>query len=318
MKIYFTPLALASVLVLACNGKDPETTETDSGTSAATTTSDSASSTAGTTTSDVTATMGTTATTTTATTTTASGTESDSATTGCSFLDCQDGGGEMMNECDPFAQDCPVGQKCLPWANDGGGSWNATKCSDVGPEPGIDGDPCTVEGSAVSGIDSCEVGFICWFVVGETNEGTCIPQCKGTPDNPECPSGKTCDISNGGVINICLDECDPVTVNCPEGQICFPSSAGTFICDFDASGPDMGAYGDPCEFINVCDPGLFCADAASVPGCNAGGCCSEFCDINEPNTCSGMGDGQECIPWYNEGEAPPGYDHVGGCSLPPP
>lgn len=312
MKIYFTPIALASVLVLACNGKDPETGETDGSTSNPTTTSDSASSTS----SDSATATATTTTTTTTTSGTMSSSSSSTGETG-SFITEKDIPSD--NECDVFSQDCPRGQKCLPWAKDGGGSWNATKCSDVGPEPGIDGDKCTVEGSAVSGIDSCDVGFICWFV-NDMNEGTCIPQCMGTADAPDCPNGKTCDISNGGVINICLQECDPVIVDCPEGLICFPSSSGSFICDFDASG-DTGGYLDPCEYVNVCDPGLFCADASVVPGCMDGiGCCTEFCDItvDNPDTqCSGQDMGAACVAWYNEGEAPAGLEHVGACIIPP-
>ena len=30
-------------------------------------------------------------------------------------------------ECDAFAQECPEGQKCAPYADDGGSSWNNTK-----------------------------------------------------------------------------------------------------------------------------------------------------------------------------------------------
>ena len=70
-------------------------------------------------------------------------------------------------------------------------------------------------------------------------------------------------------------------------------------------------------YANPCNQGLFCADAAAVPNCQgAQGCCSEFCDLNEANMCSGMGMGQECVPWFEEGMAPPGYDHVGGCVIP--
>ncbi|MCA9691964.1 MAG: ribulose phosphate epimerase [Nannocystaceae bacterium] len=222
------------------------------------------------------------------------------------------------NQCDIWAQDCPDGEKCMPWANDGGGSWNATKCTAVDPQPGQAGDVCTVEGSAVSGVDSCDEGLLCWFVDGETNEGTCLPMCTGSMDAPMCDPGSVCDISNGGVLILCLQTCDPVIVDCDDGLICFPTSTGDgqFICDFDASGPDFGAYKDPCEFINVCDPGLFCANAESVPGCEAAGCCTPFCDINEP-TCPDEGLGVQCVPWYGEGETPPpGLEHVGACVIP--
>ena len=72
-----------------------------------------------------------------------------------SFITPPDGGGGVK-ECDVWTQDCPPGQKCMPWADNGSSSWNATKCSPVDANPGKEGDPCTVEGSAVSGVDSCD------------------------------------------------------------------------------------------------------------------------------------------------------------------
>ncbi|HEY8378611.1 MAG TPA: ribulose phosphate epimerase [Nannocystis sp.] len=243
------------------------------------------------------------------------------ATTSGSTGDCQgficqtdQGGGDI--ECDVWTQDCPPGQKCMPWANDGGGSWNATKCSPVDANPGQEGDPCTVEGSAVSGVDSCDVGLLCWYF-DENNNGTCIDMCKGSPDNPTCDMGQLCDISNDGVLILCLNTCDPLVVDCPPGQICFPAQTGTdFICDFDASG-DGGMYGDPCAYINVCDPGLFCAVPEAVPGCESGdGCCTPYCDLTLPNNCPGKDQGQECVPWYPPGMAPPGQEKIGACAVP--
>lgn len=242
-------------------------------------------------------------------------TESTPETSGSSFIVMND----MMSnniECDVWAQDCPDGQKCMPWANDGGGSWNATKCSPVQANPGLEGDPCTVEGSAVAGIDSCDVGLLCWYF-DENGGGSCIDMCKGSPENASCDDGQFCDISNEGVLILCLNPCDPLVQSCPEGQICFSSTNGQgFICDFDASGEE-GQYGDPCAYINVCDYGLFCATPESVPGCDSGdGCCTPYCNLEEPNTCPGADGGQECVPWYTEGSAPPGQENIGACAVP--
>lgn len=79
----------------------------------------------------------------------------DGAGTGGLFLSEPDGGGTGF-ECDVFAQDCPPGEKCVPWANDGGGVWNATRCSPVDDDPAAPGEPCTVEGGPTSGIDDCD------------------------------------------------------------------------------------------------------------------------------------------------------------------
>jgi hypothetical protein len=218
-------------------------------------------------------------------------------------------------ECDIWKlDDCPEGQKCMPYANDGGGSWNDTKCSPIDANPGQVGDECTVEGSAVSGIDSCDNHVLCWFV-DENNQGICIPMCDGTPEAPFCGDGQTCDVSNEGSLILCLDTCDPTIASCDDGLICFFDGVDEFICDFDASGEE-GQYGDPCAFINVCDYGLFCANPEAVPDCqDASGCCSEFCNLMEPNSCMGAPQ-QECVPWYAEGEAPPGQENIGACAIP--
>ena len=97
-----------------------------------------------------------------------------------------DSGGPVAIECDTFAQDCPDGEKCMPWANDGGDEWNATRCSPIENEPAQVGEPCTVEGGPTSGIDSCAISAMCWEVDPMTNMGTCIAMCTGTADMPVC------------------------------------------------------------------------------------------------------------------------------------
>ena len=234
------------------------------------------------------------------------------------FIANPDGGG-VNNECDIWTQDCPEGEKCMPWANDGGGSWNATRCSPLDPNPGQPGDTCTVEGSGVSGIDDCDISNMCWNVDPETNQGTCVPFCEGDEANPLCSDPDNgCSISNDGTLILCLPFCDPLLQDCTEGEACYPE-AGGFICSPDASGPDLGAYGDPCEFLNVCDPGFWCADAASVPGCaGSAGCCSAFCDFSEAmadQSCPGFDQGQSCVTFWVEGEAPPGEEDYGLCLI---
>ncbi len=241
----------------------------------------------------------------------------DSGSEGMPFIVEPDGGGVSF-ECDLFAQDCPEGEKCMPWGNDGG-TWNATRCSPISDNPGQPGDECTVEGSGTSGIDSCDIGVMCWDVDPETNMGSCVQMCTGDEANPICEDpGTTCSIANDGAIVLCLPVCDPILQDCPEGQACYPV-AEDWVCGPDASG-EMGTYGDPCEFINVCDPGLMCLDASATPNCMGGsGCCTEVCDITDPEgdaQCTGAPDGQTCQPWYEEGAAPPGYEDVGACALP--
>jgi hypothetical protein len=207
-----------------------------------------------------------------------------------------------------------MGQKCMPW-DPGGQSWNSTKCTDVAKNAGMIGDDCVAEGGGTSGVDNCALGSMCWFLDAD-NKGSCVELCQGTPMAPTCSGDKICDESNDGVIIVCLDTCDPLAQSCPEGQICFWDGDVNFICDFDASG-EMGKYGDPCAFINVCDYGLFCAGQQAVPGCQAAeGCCSPYCNLSEPNTCPGAAMMQECLPWYGEDKPPPGQENIGACAVP--
>jgi hypothetical protein len=223
--------------------------------------------------------------------------------------------GGVAVECDIFAQDCPNGEKCNPYATDGGSSWDGTLCVDVDASPAAIGDECTVVGSGTSGLDDCVLGAMCWNVDVETNEGTCIELCSGSEANPNCDTpGTVCVISNDGVLPLCALPCDPILQDCAGNEACYPTAA-TFTCAPDASGEE-GSYGNACAFLNVCDPGLFCATAESVPGCNSAACCSEFCDLNDPGVCSGAVGGQECVAWYEEGQAPPGFEHIGACAIP--
>ena len=226
---------------------------------------------------------------------------------------------DLAKECNVWTQDCNDGEKCMPWDNAGGSSWNATRCTPIHPNAAQPGDECTVEGSGVSGVDDCALGSMCWHVDPETNLGTCIAFCVGSELSYSCDDPNTqCSIFNDGVLILCLPSCDPLLQDCADGQGCYGAENG-FVCIPDASGP-AGDYGEPCEYVNVCSPGLFCASGGAVPGCQGSlGCCSEYCDMSQPNpasACSGAAGGQECVPWFEQGQAPPGYADVGACAIP--
>ena len=232
---------------------------------------------------------------------------------GMSFITAGDDGPPPDLECDLWAQDCPEGEKCMPWANDGGNSWNATRCSPIAEEAGGPGDPCTVEGNGLSGIDTCELGTMCWDVDPATNEGHCVSLCVGSPEAPMCDDPSTSCVITSSPPALCIPNCDPIAQDCAEGEACY-FVGSVFSCVPDASG-EMGAPGDACEYINACDPGNFCAQAEVVPDCmGAAGCCSPFCAVDDPMPpCL---PGQICTPFFQEGDAPEGYELVGGCVLP--
>ncbi len=112
------------------------------------------------------------------------------------------------------------------------------------------------------------------------------------------------------MIALCLPLCDPLASDCDVGSACVPDDNG-FVCVPDASGPG-GAVGEPCEFINTCDPGTFCAASGVLNGCAAAACCAEFCDVEGLDDCAGP---SVCVPYYEDGSAPPGYESVGYCGV---
>ncbi|MGH1343142.1 MAG: hypothetical protein ACRBN8_16410 [Nannocystales bacterium] len=123
---------------------------------------------------------------------------------GPGFIVAPDGGGPGI-ECSTLEQDCPRGEKCNAWADDGGSAWNAAKCFPVVEDPDDVDARCSVEGSGISGVDSCDLGSICWFVDGRTLEGTCVSYCAGPHHTLTCEDpDRRCHVATGGVLALCL------------------------------------------------------------------------------------------------------------------
>ena len=238
---------------------------------------------------------------------------------GVSFFDGSIGSDQPLPfECDLFAQDCPRAEKCMPWANDGGNAWNATRCSPISANPGQIGDDCAVEGVAVSGIDNCDLGLMCWGVDAVTLTGSCTEICTGDEADPICEDAETtCAIANNGAIVLCLPTCNPLMQDCPVGEGCYPVWAD-FVCSPDASA-DLGEHGDPCQFINACAPGNVCISPDAHSGCAApDGCCTSLCNLasmDPDGDCAAFDAGQSCLSFYVEGAAPVGLEDVGVCTV---
>ncbi|MCA9705596.1 MAG: hypothetical protein KDK70_07105 [Myxococcales bacterium] len=218
---------------------------------------------------------------------------------------------------------CGPGLKCMPYDSSGTSFYDAAACFPIDPNPVGLYEPCVWYGGAWSGYDNCGDHAFCADYDGD-GEGTCTGICIWTADDwdayycedPAAEGSWGCQ----SCFCSCEVPCDPLQPDaCGDGNACVPTSHPDFLCVPDASA-ELGDYGDPCEYINGCDPGLFCANPASVPapGCDqALGCCTPFCDLTQPNTCPGALEGQECLPWYEDpANAPAGFEDVGGCSLP--
>jgi hypothetical protein len=224
----------------------------------------------------------------------------------CAFYACPPDVGDPT-ECDLFAQDCPVGEKCAPWFED---SPYGTRCVPVAPDPGAAGDAC----AWIDGVDDCDFGLLCWVRDGETEEGTCVPQCGGTLREPTCPeAGQVCAILNDELVTVCFDACDPLLGDCPADSGCH-RVVMDFVCIWTY---EPGVYGDACYYVNDCDPGHTCLAETSFPACATGGCCTPFCDVTQAEPCPEAELGVACVPVFEEGMAPAGHEDVGVCALPP-
>jgi hypothetical protein len=144
-----------------------------------------------------------------------------------------------------------------------------------------------------------------------------VPFCKGSENDPSCDDAcDHCTITGSGVLILCLPTCDPLAQDCPAGETCYGWS-DTFLY---MAGQGRASPGDPCRFIDDCEPGSFCASAARVPGCVGAGCCAAFCAVTAVEPCPGAVPGVECVPWFDEGRVPPScfdLENVGACIAAP-
>jgi hypothetical protein len=229
------------------------------------------------------------------------------------FIGAPDEG--AVGDCDPGLQDCPdPNEKCTAYVTEPGYCCvDANKCVPIIGNKTF-GDIC----ERTADNDDCDKGFFCMTSTsGSTGQGFCLEFCV-PGDDTTCEHGGTCQSFNDGVLPICEEECDPVLQNCPNDMVCV-WAFDIFICAYSGE-PGTGDYGDDCYTVQSCLPGLVCVSAdAYGPDCTGGdACCTAFCDIND----GGAGNprcinpAHECVPWFEAGQAPQGYEHVGACMIP--
>ncbi len=226
------------------------------------------------------------------------------------FIVMPDGG--VAGQCDPKQQDCPEDEKCSAVSDTPGEPWGLNKCVPKTGDSQV-GDPCDIVDGKYTGLDNCDVGLICLLTDDEGLGGACVEFCDVSDQCPK--TGAKCVVYNDGSLPICLVDCDPLIQDCPEGQACYNSAGDAFVCFKESAMPGEGAPGDECSYINQCQKGSFCANPASLSECGAqSGCCTPYCPVdggNEP-----CNPGEDCVVFFVEGMAPPGYENVGVCVVP--
>ncbi|MEM7158776.1 MAG: hypothetical protein AAF799_38395 [Myxococcota bacterium] len=223
-------------------------------------------------------------------------------------------------ECEIGSLDCLDGDKCVPWANDGGSAWNASRCTPVVERPGSVGDPCTMDGSPVSGVDTCDRASMCWGVDPETLEGTCRIFFGAQAIVPDCDAAHECVVLNEGYVPLCLLPCNPLQPDaCGEGEECrFATDSDGLYCLPEVGGQILGNSRDCVD--QTCSPAELCAPAKLLPSCEVEGCCTPWCDITDPGAdeaCAALDPERSCLPFYADGKAPEGAENLGMCGRQP-
>jgi hypothetical protein len=220
--------------------------------------------------------------------------------------------GLTTNTCDPAEQDCPEGDKCTGYVvQQGYCCVDANKCVPVIGNAQL-GDPCV----RTEDNDDCAEGLFCMTVTsGSTGDGVCLAFCDvGAQDCHEdgLPDAQ-CIAFNDGTLPLCQDSCDPLTQDCSGDLGCYGVGDQGFVCSVPGYEDGLGNDGDMCFTIQSCKPGLGCTAAEVLSDCGAARCCSPYCDLSEPDTCTSP---EECVAYYEPGTAPPGYENVGLCAVP--
>lgn len=100
--------------------------------------------------------------------------------------------------------------------------------------------------------------------------------------------------------------CDPrSSTSCASGQGCYLVSDTELTC-----APEFpGDFGEPCDYLNQCDEGLTCLSTFAFDDCdNDVGCCSSFCDLDDPFGCPRH---FECVEILTD--APRCFENLGVC-----
>jgi hypothetical protein len=238
--------------------------------------------------------------------------------TGCGFL-CPPDATHPESQCDPVAQDCVEGEKCVWYvAAPGLGRRDAARCIPVTGD-GQPFEPCMLPTGFGPGItDDCGAESYCLEVYGTADHGFCAPFVQGARYGCDAYPGASAAIENGSDFPAaCLHyECQPlVEGSCPEGMQCtfYPAFLyGTNMCWFVPPEAEL-PLGAACDF-GECGEGALCVPGEWAPGCREERCCTQWCDLNAPS-CDDPAAACELFPvWGGDGD--PDFEWLGACVVP--
>lgn len=216
-----------------------------------------------------------------------------------------------QNECDVVAQDCPRGSKCDYFYSVDIGNF-LTECTSLDAAPALEGDTCTRTGNDYIGTDNCDRGLRC-YLQNNVSIGVCLPYCYDTQGESHCPDAKICKSLSATGPSFCAPWCDPLAGSCANPELSctlFRDADNWATCLPKDDGP-TGDYGAPCDSAS-CGDDLWCM-VGLVPECDdVAYCCSDLCDLNVPNTCTGD-PARTCAPLQNP-DLPEALAHVGFCA----
>jgi hypothetical protein len=199
----------------------------------------------------------------------------------------------LSEACDPWGPDtCPSGFKCAPYGHDG-----VTRCSPLPADPVGVYESCDT--ILVPAGDECVSGALCakWW-----GEPMCMPMCSGSVLEPECSDPCEGCLRFGswdaGAWGICLKPCDPLSPRCEPAEKC--SGEPGFMRPSCNPTSEERASMEQCFVGTMCAEGLTCVDAANVPGCAFERCCTDVCDLDDPDACAGAEPGVVCVPWFED------------------
>ena len=231
--------------------------------------------------------------------------------TGSTFLGGPD---EEPVQCDVYAQDCPMGQKCSWTATNDASFWEYTTCVPLARDPLPDGAPCTYHLDPLfDGLDECGPAAMCveaYSTPGQWDgQATCVSLCRGSGEHPYCEPGAVCIVTR--TLSLCTPMCDPFVQDCPSEMRCDLYGPAPICLSDWPDGPQLGV-GEVCGFQGECALGLTCIEGAT-PDCEST-CCTPFCDRTDPQAVCPVA-GQQClVPYEGFGEQP-GAEAVGVCRV---